>query len=174
MSYISRRLAAGEEIVYEGRFHFFQKVLPWLALLVLGILIIGIFIWAAELIRMGTTKWAVTNRRVMLKRGFWQVRMDELTLGSIEGAHVDQSIFGRMFGYGKLILHGRGDTALEFPTMDKPARFRAAMEDARMQETRTIEVAPAEPEPPLHETRGEHKRRLREERRLADRERRLH
>jgi hypothetical protein len=174
MSYISRRLSAGESIVYEGRFHFLQKLLPWLALLVLGILIIGIVIWAVELVRMATTKWAVTNRRVMLKRGFWQVHLDELTLGSIEGAHVDQSILGRMFGYGKLTLRGRGETQLEFPTMDKPSRFRAAIEDARMQGLQAIEVAPAEPEPPLDETRSERKRRLREERRLAERERRAH
>jgi hypothetical protein len=174
MSYISRRLAAGESIVYEGRFHFFQKLVPWLALLLLGVFIVGIVIWAGELIRQATTRWAVTNRRVMLKRGFFQVHMDELTLESIEGAHVDQSILGRMFGFGKLTLRGRGDTHIEFPTMDKPSHFRAAIEDARMNERRPIDVAPAEPEPPIDETRGERKRRLREERRLAERERRVH
>jgi hypothetical protein len=107
MSYITRRLAGGEEIIAEGRYHWFQKTWPWLALLFLGIIGIGIIIWAVALMRMATTKWAVTNRRVLLKRGFWTVHVGELTLPSIEGAEVDQSIFGRIFGFGKLKLKGR-------------------------------------------------------------------
>ena len=166
MSYISRRLAPGEEIVQEGQYHWFQKTWPWVALLVLGVLVIGIIIWASALMRMATTRWAVTTRRVILKRGFLNAHVDELTLGSIEGAHVDQPIFGRMFGYGKLRLKGRGETELEFPTMAHPNRFRSAIEDARMRsEVRPVDVAPVAAAPPLDETRGERRRRLREERR---------
>jgi uncharacterized membrane protein YdbT with pleckstrin-like domain len=133
MSYITRRLAPGEKIVQEGEYHWFQKTWPWLALLVLGILIIGIVIWAVALFRMATTRWAVTNRRVILKRGFFVVHVDELTLGAVEGAHVDQSIFGRILGYGKLRLSGRGETELQFPTMAHPNHFRSAIERARME-----------------------------------------
>jgi uncharacterized membrane protein YdbT with pleckstrin-like domain len=164
MSYISRRLAPGETILHRGRFHFVQEIWPWVALLVLGILVIGIIIWLVELVRMNTTQMAVTNRRVLLKRGFFVVRLDELTLGSIEGSHIHQSIFGRMFGYGRLTLQGRGDTHLQFPTMDGPSRFRAAIEQARMQgEAAPVEIVEAD------ETRGERKRRLR-----AERERHAH
>lgn len=141
MSYISRRLAPGEEIVAKGAYHWFQKTWPWLALLVLGILIIGIVIWAVALIRMATTDWAVTSRRVILKRGIISVDVSELTLGSVEGAQVHQSIFGRIFGYGKLRVTGRGDTELEFPTMAHPNRFRSAIESARMaMEAKPVEV----------------------------------
>jgi hypothetical protein len=117
---------------------------------------------------MSTTRWAVTNRRVIMKRGFFNAQVDELTLGSIEGAHVDQSIFGRILGYGKLRLSGRGETELQFPTMAHPNRFRAAIEDARMQS----EVQPVEVERvPGDETSSERRQRLREERR-ADRDHR--
>lgn len=164
MSYISRRLAPGEAILHKGRFHFVQEIWPWVALLVLGILVVGIFIWIAELVRMSTTQMAVTNRRVLMKRGFFMVHLDELTLGSIEGSNINQSIFGRMFGYGKLTLQGRGDTHLQFPTMDQPSRFRSAIEQALMRaETAPVEIAEAEP--PLDETRNERKRRLRAGRR---------
>jgi uncharacterized membrane protein YdbT with pleckstrin-like domain len=173
MSYLSRRLASGETIVHEGRFHWIQCTLPWLALLVLGILVIGVFIWIAEIVRLSTTRMIVTNRRVLLKKGFFTIQVDELILDSIEGAHIDQSIFGRIFGYGKLILRGRGDTHVEFPTMDRPSRFRAAIEDVRMHaEVRPVEVRPHESEPPLDETRNERRRRERRERHEAERERR--
>lgn len=150
MSYLSRRFADGEEVVYEGRFHWAQKVWPWLALLVLGVLVIGIVIWAAALVRMRTTRMLVTNRRVMLKRGFWAVHVDELTLGAIEGAEIDQGLVGRIFGFGKLILRGRGETHLRFPTMDQPGKFRAAVETARIaEETRALQpIDVAHDEPP--------------------------
>lgn len=144
MSYLSRRLASGERVVLTGEYHWVQKTLPWLALLVLGVLVIGVVMWAVGLFRMATTKWAVTNRRVLLKRGFFKIGIDELTLESIEGAHVDQSLFGRMLGYGKLRIRGRGDTEIQFPTMAHPNRFRSAIEDARIRaEARPVEVVPA-------------------------------
>src|SRR5690242_16825100 len=161
MSYISRRLAPGEKIVREGHFHFFQQAWPWIALLVLGIVVIGIIIFVREMFRLASTRMAVTNRRVILKRGFFVVNTDELTLGSVEGAHVHQSVFGRLFGYGQLTISGRGDTELHFPTMANPGRFRAAIEDARMHdEVKTVHV---EPEPPADETPRERRRRLKQE-----------
>ena len=161
MSYISRRLAPGEKIVREGHFHFFQLVWPWIALVLFGIIVIGIVIFVREMFRLNTTRMAVTNRRVILKRGFFVVNTDELTLGAIEGAHIHQSILGRLFGYGRLTIRGRGDTELRFPAMASPARFRAAIEDARMHdEVKSVHV---EPEPPAGETRAERRERLKHE-----------
>jgi uncharacterized membrane protein YdbT with pleckstrin-like domain len=167
MSYLSRRLASGETVVYEGRFHWIQWTLPWLALLVLGIIVIGIFIWIREMMRLTTTRMIVTNRRVMLKKGFFTIHVDELILDSIEGAHIDQSIFGRIFGYGKLMLRGRGDTHVEFPTMNAPSRFSAAIEDVRMRAEAPRVAPPPEPEAPHKETRDERRRRERLERHPA-------
>lgn len=154
MSYLTRRFADGEEVVYEGRFNFMQKLWPWLALLVLGILVIGIVIWAAALIRMRTTRMLVTNRRVMLKRGFWAIHVDELTLSSIEGAEIDQGLFGRIFGFGKLTLRGRGDTHLHFPSMDRPGKFRAAVETARIAEEAKPSPVEVVEEEPVAKRRG--------------------
>jgi uncharacterized membrane protein YdbT with pleckstrin-like domain len=164
MSYLSRRFAPGETIVHEGRFHWAQKLWPWIALVMLGILVIGIVIWFTELVRMGTTRMVVTSRRVLLKRGFWAVHVDELTLNSVEGAEIDQGLLGRIFGFGKLQLRGRGDTHINFPTMDRPGKFRAAIEAARMaDETRGMQ--PVEVVDDRRLTRRERKRLEREERR---------
>jgi uncharacterized membrane protein YdbT with pleckstrin-like domain len=132
MSYLAKRLAPGEVIVHSGRFHWIRTVYAWGALIVLGVVLIGIFLWLAELIRLATTEFVVTNRRVVLKQGFFNVKVDELTLSSIEGAHIDQSIFGRLLGYGTLTMRGRGDTHLTFPAMVDPAAFRSAAEGARI------------------------------------------
>ncbi len=146
MSYVRKRLAPGETLVQQGRFHGLQYLYAWLALLLLGIVVIGIVIWARELIRLGTTEFVVTSRRVVLKRGFFNVKVDELTLDAIEGSHIDQTFMGRLFGYGRLNIRGRGDTEIQFPTMAHPARFRSAAEGARIaSEERPVEVVPVAP-----------------------------
>jgi uncharacterized membrane protein YdbT with pleckstrin-like domain len=132
VSYLKNRLAAGETIAYEGRFHWLQYLYAWGALILLGIILIGIFIFIREMVRLATTDFMVTSRRVVLKRGFFQVHVDEITLNSIEGAHIDQSLLGRIFGYGRLTIRGSGDTHLVFPTMAHPSDFRSAAEGARM------------------------------------------
>lgn len=133
MSYISKRLAPDEVIVAEGRFHWLQYVWPWLALIFLGILIIGVVIWIKEMVRLNTTDFIVTNRRIVLKKGIINVDVDEMNLSSIEGSHIEQSILGRIFGYGQLTVHGRGEMEIRFPTMAKAGEFRAAAEGARME-----------------------------------------
>lgn len=166
MSYLSRRLATGEEVVHEGRFNWIQKLWPWIALVALGILVIGIVIWATALVRMGTTRMMVTNRRVLLKRGFFTINVDELTLNSVEGAEIHQGVLGRIFGYGKLVLRGKGETRIEFPTMDRPGRFRAAIEAARMQdENRVVRTVEVDEDDDIPETKKERRRRLIAERR---------
>ncbi|MEP7211037.1 MAG: PH domain-containing protein [Alphaproteobacteria bacterium] len=181
MSYIAKRLAPNEVIEVEGRFHWSQYLYAWAALLVLGVLVIGIVIWIREMVRLNTTEFVVTSRRVILKQGWLAVKSDELTLSSIEGSHIDQSIPGRLFGYGRLTIRGRGDTHLLFPTMAQPARFRAAAEAARMaEEARPVEVVPADAAPPppadphrlTHAERKAAKKAAKAERKAAEAERR--
>ncbi|MDP3738373.1 MAG: PH domain-containing protein [Hyphomonadaceae bacterium] len=132
MSYLAKRLAPGETIVATGRFHWMQYVYAWALLILLGVVLIGVFIWMREMIRLATTEFLVTNRRIVLKEGFLAVRVDEVTLNSIEGAHIEQSLIGRLFNYGRLTIRGSGDTHLLFPTMADPGKFRSAAEGARI------------------------------------------
>lgn len=171
MSYIAKRLGPGEAVAVEGRFHWLQYLAAWAALILLGVFVVGIIIFVREMARMRTTEFVVTNRRVMLKRGWLNVHLDEITLSSIEGAHIDRDLMGRLFGYGKLELHGRGDTHIQFPAMSRPDRFRAAIEGARIrEEQRPIEAAVArvvEAPPRRRLTRREAKALERAERRAA-------
>lgn len=142
MSYLAKRLAPGESIVLAGRFHWLQYVYAWAILLLLGIVLVGVAIWAREMFRLSTTEFVVTNRRVILKQGFFTVQIDEITLNSIEGAHIDQSVVGRLFNYGRLTIRGSGDTHLMFPTMADPSVFRSAAEGVRVASPQT-NVQPA-------------------------------
>lgn len=129
--YIEANLYEGEELLYEGQFHWLHWARAWAALLVLGIVIFGIVYFIMEMIRLNTTDFAVTDRRVVLKKGLLSADLQEISLDAIEGSALNQSMFGRMFGYGKLTVHGRGEMHIDFPTMAKPKEFRLHAERSR-------------------------------------------
>ncbi|MAK61442.1 MAG: hypothetical protein CMK09_10715 [Ponticaulis sp.] len=131
MSYIKKRLYEGETICHRGEFHWLQVWGAWFALFGLGIFLIGIYIWAKMMIKFATVEFVVTNRRIVLKKGFLTARMDELELDAIEGGHVRQGFLGRIFGYGDVHYTGRGSYTLDLPVMAQPGEFVAQAEKAR-------------------------------------------
>lgn len=131
MSYIEQSLGANERVVARARFHWIYKLQMWLALIVLGWVLIGIWIFAVMLIRMLTTEIAVTTYRFIEKTGWFTLKTNEIALPNIEGVRVTQTFFGRMFGYGHIRIEGTGVDAIEIPTIADPIGFRRAIETAK-------------------------------------------
>jgi len=131
MRYIDESLAPGETIIARGKWPTVLWALAWIALLVLGIILVGVFIFAGMAIKMKTTDFAVTNRRVILKQGWLNRKTHELAVESVEGVSLDQSIWARLFGYGRVVVTGTGEAIIVFPPMAHPVEFRRAIEAAR-------------------------------------------
>lgn len=131
MRYIDESLADGETIIQRGQWPGIFWFGAWAALILLGIILVGIFIFVRSVIIMKTTDFAVTSRRVILKRGWLNRKTQELAVESIEGVSLDQSIVARMFGYGRVVVTGTGDAVIVFPPMAHPVAFRRAIEAAR-------------------------------------------
>lgn len=131
MRYIDESLAPGEEILQRGRWPGLFWFGAWAALVVLGIAIVGIFIFLRAAVIMNTTDFAVTNKRVILKRGWLNRRTQELAVGSIEGVALDQSFWARLWNYGHVVVTGTGEAVIRFPAMADPVAFRRAIETAR-------------------------------------------
>lgn len=129
--YVDKSLATDEAILMRGRWPLFYWVGAWLQLIVLGIVIVGVVLFIVALVRMTTTEFAVTDKRVILKRGWIRRTTEELAVESIEGVHLDQSIWGRLFRYGRIVVTGTGEAQIHFPPMAEPIAFRRAIEDAR-------------------------------------------
>lgn len=71
-----------------------------------------------------TSEFAVTDRRVVIKVGWIQRRTLETMLNKVEGIGVDQSIMGRMLGYGTITVTGTGGTKEPFTNIANPLEFR--------------------------------------------------
>src|SRR5271169_7016004 len=146
MSYIDGNLLQGEQVIYRTRLHcliFLGPVLfivvvllPIAWFLALGTwssyawvpLALGVMILLAAIIRRRSSDFAVTNKRVMTKVGVFQTRSIELLLGKIEAIAVEQSMMGRIFGYGDIVITGSGGTQEGFSQIQSPLAFRNAVQ----------------------------------------------
>lgn len=57
-----------------------------------------------------TTEIAVTDRRVIFKRGFVNRHTIEVNMDKVASVDVDQSILGRVFNFGTVTVQGTGLT----------------------------------------------------------------
>jgi uncharacterized membrane protein YdbT with pleckstrin-like domain len=55
-----------------------------------------------------TTEIAVTNKRIIFKRGFITRHTAEMNMDKVASVDIDQSIWGRMFDFGSVRIVGTG------------------------------------------------------------------
>lgn len=113
----------------------YAKALPHLhpsvRILAFVVFIMGIFGFAQAMIVKATTEIAITNRRLIYKKGLVARQVGEISADRIEGVDVLQTILGRIFGYGRLAIRGMGVGEVVLPPIEDPIRFRKAVQHAR-------------------------------------------
>ena len=77
------------------------------------------------LIRRTTTELAVTDRRVIYKTGILQRHSMEMNRSKVETVGVNQSILGRLLGYGTVVVRGTGGSFEPIPFIGDPLTFRS-------------------------------------------------
>ena len=137
-SYVDSSLMSGESVVYRAKLspwpYFFAILLGILSIPVFGL---GLLILLAIWIKFVSTELAVTNKRIMVKVGFISRQTIELNLGKLESIQVHQSIFGRIFGYGTIIISGAGNPQAPVKSIQDPLAFRRAALNAQEQGSAT-------------------------------------
>ncbi|MEO8201087.1 MAG: PH domain-containing protein [Gemmatimonadota bacterium] len=153
MGYVDDHLLNGEIVGYRAHQHWIIFFWPVFLLLVGGALLILVpdqlifgfialglaLVWSIfPLIKYSTSEYAVTNKRVIVKLGLVQRDSSETLLSKVEAIAVDQTIPGRMLGFGTITITGTGGTKESFPRISSPMEFRrqvqeqiVAMEDRR-------------------------------------------
>ena len=102
-----------------------------IAVLVVSIGFIGFVLWDWR-----NQEWLITTRRVIRAEGVLNKAMADSSLEKINDARLEQSVFGRMFGYGTLdILTAAeevgGANVADFPMIADPVQFKRAMLDQK-------------------------------------------
>ena len=92
--------------------------------------LLGVIVVLVAMVRRNSTELAVTNRRVIAKFGVIGRRTIEMNLAKIESVRVEQSMMGRLFGFGSLVVVGTGSTLDPIPYIADPIAFRQAIQAA--------------------------------------------
>jgi len=153
MSYIDGNLVTGEQVVFRTRLHWKSLIGPFLfAVVTLSPVVwlltqgtwnnlvliapaLGVLIVVAALIRRESSDFAVTNKRVMMKTGVFTARSVELLLGKVEAIAVHQSLGGRLFNYGDIVVTGSGGTEESFSGIQAPLELRRAVQSVTDKQT---------------------------------------
>jgi len=149
MRYVRRVLQPGETIVYATKLHwliYIHTILLAIACVILagaavstsdnqgislalGIaaVIFALLALSAGLrafIRRTTTELAVTDHRVIYKSGLLSRHTIEMNRDKVESVDVDQSLLGRILGYGTVVVRGTGGSLEPIRNIGDPLTFR--------------------------------------------------
>ena len=147
MGYVQKVLQPNETIVYQTALSWAMYI-PGLLVLVLAIIVfvvagtvfnaalwanvIGAAVLAVALYLLGaawfqrwTTEIAITDRRVILKRGFIRRDTIEMSVEKVESVDVNQSLLGRLLDYGDIVVRGTGAGLAPLRKIDAPLAFRS-------------------------------------------------
>lgn len=87
-------------------------------------LVVALYFAAAAFIKRWTTEIAVTDRRVITKTGLISRDTSELDRRKVETVRVDQSLMGRIMGYGTITVSGTGGGLTPLKDIDDPLEVR--------------------------------------------------
>ena len=90
-----------------------------------ALLVCGFVVILLGLVRRNATEMAVTNRRVVIKTGLATRKTIEMMLNKVESIEVSETAFGRMLGYGTIVVIGTGGTTEPFHDVAHPLEFRS-------------------------------------------------
>ena len=149
MSYVTQVLQPGETLRFRTNIHWFVYLKALVALIVglalLGwyyaegqsvfILLFGGVVFTLTALVLAIPAWlrrfgtevAVTDRRVIYKTGLIQRHTIEINIDKIESADVDQSILGRIFGFGSITIRGTGEGVEPLRNIAQPLQLRNAV-----------------------------------------------
>jgi uncharacterized membrane protein YdbT with pleckstrin-like domain len=149
MKYVEQVLQPGETVIYATSLHWLVYLRPIL-LVILALLcliasmsvtetivalaweiiaallgFLALVTGLGALIRRSTTELAVTDRRVIYKTGIFQRHSMEMNRSKVETVGVDQSILGRILGYGTVSVRGTGGSFEPIRFIGDPLSFRS-------------------------------------------------
>jgi len=142
MRYINKTLLPDEKIIFRTKKHLIVFYIPALwAIMIIAFLLTPnplvnkiVFVPIFGAVVTGINQWldyitadfAVTNKRIILREGFFFRHMNEVQLSKIANIATNQSLLGQLLGYGTVIINPFGGNSDIFSAIDNPLEFQKA------------------------------------------------
>jgi len=153
MNYIDKNLLSDEQIVYRTKKSLIIFMTPLLWIVATFFLFIhenpfvvkaaGIFALIAlfsglnTLLIYLTSEFAVTNKRMMMKEGFFFRHSNETRLTTVAKVSVTQSLVGQALNYGTVFINAFGGDTDSFTQIASPIAFQKQVQEQLNRLTKT-------------------------------------
>jgi uncharacterized membrane protein YdbT with pleckstrin-like domain len=150
VAYVNSVLQPGETVKVIGRLHWINYLRSFLLLAIAVVLLlygtqeaskaartatyVGWLVLAVAVVMLLSawftrqmTELSVTNHRVVYKTGFLRRHTVEMNMDKVETVNVDQSILGRILGYGTIHVLGTGQGIESLRRIGHPLMVRNAI-----------------------------------------------
>ena len=133
MSYLEKSLTSNEEIKEVINYHWFVWLTPviyfFLGFVFLPYSLFFTFVSIMSFLNLKFTDQGVTTKKSIKKTGIISVKTEELFISKTETVEMNQSFWGRIFGFGDVKLTGTGNRYLIFNTISSPLEVKKRIEE---------------------------------------------
>lgn len=140
MSTINKNLLSDEQIVYRAKKHWIIFLAPFVWLLATlfflfnpNPLVVKLAVVPAfAAVVLGLNKWlqyitsefVLTNKRILMREGFFTRHSTELRLGTVSNMNVDQGLLGQLLDFGTVLINPFGGVVDQFTEIARPFEFQ--------------------------------------------------
>ncbi len=100
--------------------------ISWIAIGVVGLVLL-VILCVVPFIRWRTEHFVLTNFHIFFRNGIIRHRQHQIPLANIQNIETDVSVFGRLLGYGTLIVESAADQPLEFQNVASIGNVQATL-----------------------------------------------
>ncbi|MFP3089436.1 PH domain-containing protein [Treponema sp. TIM-1] len=77
-----------------------------------------------EVLKYIRTRYYLTNKRLILKKGVWSTLLSDIPIEKIEGLFCSQGLWGKLFNYGTILVSGVGGMRWHLKMVRRPYTVR--------------------------------------------------
>lgn len=152
MGYIDKNLLKNEVVLYRTKKHlivFFMPLVltaiavfflvnsnPYIVKIAVFPAIAAIVSWGNQLLEYFTAEFAITDKRILMKEGFFFRHANDTRLMTIATVTVNQSLLGQILNYGTVVINTYGGGTDPFSEIDNPSHFQKTLQEQINQATK--------------------------------------
>ena len=93
------------------------------------ILVLSLIVLVYVFLIIATTEYGLTDRRVVWKMGILRIDSQDIILSKVESVEASQSLVGKIFNYGDVVVHGTGGSSRPFRALSSPIEFKSKVQE---------------------------------------------
>ncbi len=144
-NYISKNILPDEKILYRTKKHwiiflipfvltimtvfFFLNSNPFVVKLSFIMLIVTLLYWMNQFLLYYASEFAITDKRVMMREGFFYRHTNETRLTAISNVGATQSLLAQALSYGTVFINTFGGETDAFTELDNPVLFQKKLQE---------------------------------------------